>query len=60
MTTLIMTMMEVMMLIMGTDRTQTCVVVRRSSDDYNQDVDGDGYDDQDGRDDDAGDDCGGG
>ena len=28
------------MLIMGTDRTQTCVVVRRSSDDYNQDVDG--------------------
>ena len=44
------------MLIMGTNKTQTWVVVRRSSNDDNQDVDGDGYDDQDGRDDDAGDD----
>ena len=43
MTTVIMTMMEVMMLIMGTNRTQTWVVVGRSSHDDNQDADGDIY-----------------
>ena len=60
MTTVIITMMEIMMLIMGTNRTQKWVFVGRSSDDDNQDADGDGYDDQDGRHDDAGDDGGGG